>query len=197
MSLGGRRVLRNYKSDATFNFVESPHMLRLFSAKDFNTFKKEKAFIVRTPEEVTHWFRIIVITFFSSFLLLHLVFSIRSPATDQLLMPVIMILTGLSFITLFSLQDPLRDRFLAKSTFIYFCIGMAAILVLQFINLKKFTPDSGLFRLFIFKNDRKAANGWPWALAAMGLLCLTILFGTGPEGSGVKVNLLGFSRVRS
>src|SRR4029079_1739392 len=53
-------------------------------------------------------------------------------------------------------------------------------------------PDSRFFRMFIFKNDRKAANGWPWALAAMGLLCLTILFGTGPEGSGVKVNLLGF-----
>ena len=189
---GGRQGTEKLERDATFNFVRSPHMLRLFSARDFNTFKKEKAFIVRTPEEVTHWFGIIVITFFSSFLLLHLVFSVRSPGTDQLLMPVIMILTGLSFITLFSLQDPLRDRFLAKSTFTYFCIGMMAILVFQFINLKKFTPDSRFFRMFIFKNDRKAANGWPWALAAMGLLCLTILFGTGPEGSGVKVNLLGF-----
>ena len=189
---GRSKGIERLQGDATFNFVGSPHMIRLFSAKDFNTFKKEKAFIVRTPGEVTQWFWIIVITFFSSFLFLHLIFSIRFPATDQLLIPVIMILTGLSFITLFSLQDPLRDRFLAKNTFIYFCIGLAAIAVLQFINLKKFTPDSGIFRLFIFKNDRKAANGWPWALAAMGLLFLTILFGTGPEGSGVKVNLFGF-----
>jgi len=189
---GRSQGIEKLEADATFNFVRSPHMLRLFSSNDFNTFKKEKAFIVRTPEEVTNWFRIIVITFFSSFLFLHLVFSIRSPGTDQLLLPVIMILTGLSFITLFSLQDPLRDRFLAKSTFIYFCIGLAGILALQFINLKKFTPDSGFFRLFVFKNERKAANGWPWALAAMGLLLLTVLFGTGPEGSGVKVNLFGF-----
>ncbi len=29
-------------------------------------------------------------------------------------------------------------------------------------------------------------------LGAMALLALTILFGTGPEGSGVKVNLFGF-----
>ncbi len=189
---GRSRGIEKLRGSATFNFVESPHMMRLFSTKDFNTLKKEKAFIVRTPAEVIDWFHIIVITFFASFLLLHLVFSFRSPGTDQLLLPVIMILTGLSFITLFSLQDPLRDRFLVKSTFIYFCIGMASILVFQFINLKKFTPDSGLFRLFIFKNERKAANGWPWALAAMGLLCLTILFGSGPEGSGVKVNLFGF-----
>ena len=82
---GRSQGIEKLQSDATFNFVGSPHMIRLFSAKDFNTFKKEKAFIVRTPEEVTQWFRIIVITFFSSFLLLHLIFSIRSPATDQLL----------------------------------------------------------------------------------------------------------------
>ena len=189
---GRSRGIEKLRSNATFNFVQAPHMMTLFSAKDFNTLKKEKAFIVRTPADVTDWFRIIVIAFFATFLLLHLIISIYSPGADQLLLPVIMILTGLSFITLFSLQDPLRDRFLVKSTFIYFCIGMAAILVFQFINLKKFTPDSGLFRLFIFKNNRKAANGWTWALAAMGLLCLTILFGTGPEGSGVKVNLFGF-----
>ncbi len=176
----------------TFNFTQSPHLIRLFSSKDFNTFKKEKAFIVRSPDEVMSWFWIITTSFFCCFLLVHIVFSLRSPGADQLILPVIMILTGLSFITLFSLQDPLRDRFLAKSTFLYFCVGMAAILILQFINLKKFTTDTGLFRMFIFRNNPQAANGWPWALAATGLLTLTILFGTGPQGSGVKVNLFGF-----
>ncbi|MEO6253254.1 MAG: FtsW/RodA/SpoVE family cell cycle protein [Ferruginibacter sp.] len=184
--------VENLQSNASFSFVQSPHMMRLFSAKDFNSFKKEKAFIVRTPEEVTSWFWMIMVVFFSSFFLLHIILTIRFAAADQLLLPVIMILTGLSFITLFSLQDPLRDRFLAKSTFIYFCIGMAGMLVMQFINVRKFTTDSGLFRLFIFKDGRKAANGWPWALGAIALLILTILFGTGPEGSGVKVNLFGF-----
>ena len=188
------RVLGTEKlrGNASFNFVQSPHTIKLFSARDFNTLKKEKAFIVRSPEEVSNWYWTIVSVFFFSFLLLHIVFTIRSRGADQLILPVIMILSGLSFITLFSLQDPLRDRFLAKSTFIYFCIGIAGILMLQFINLKKFTPDSRLFRLIIFKNNPNAANGWPWALGAIGLLFLTILFGTGPQGSGVKVNLLGF-----
>ncbi|MEP7163536.1 MAG: FtsW/RodA/SpoVE family cell cycle protein [Ferruginibacter sp.] len=189
---GRSQGVEHLKGDATFSFVQSPHMLKLFSSKDFNTLKKEKAFIVRSPEEITNWYWIIVGVFFFSFLLLHLVFSIRSPGTDQLLLPVIMILTGLSFITLFSLQDPLRDRFLARNTFIYFCAGIAGILALQFVNLRKFTTDSGFFKIFVFKNNRAAANGWPWALGAIGLLFLTILFGTGPEGSGVKVNLFGF-----
>ncbi|MGN6531306.1 MAG: FtsW/RodA/SpoVE family cell cycle protein, partial [Ginsengibacter sp.] len=182
---GPSKGVEKLDGSAAFHFVQSPHTLKLFSTQDFNNLKKEKAFIVRTPEEVTYWFRIIVITFFASFLLLHLLLSIRSPGADQLLLPLLMILTGLSFIALFSLQDPLRDRFLVKSSFIYFCIVMCAIAAFQFINLKKFTPDSGFFRLFIFKNERSAANGWPWAVAAMGLLGLTILFGTGPEGSGV------------
>jgi cell division protein FtsW (lipid II flippase) len=189
---GPSKGVEKLHGSAAFHFVQSPHTLKLFSTQDFNNLKKEKAFIVRTPEEVTYWFRIIVVTFFASFLLLHLLLTFRSPGADQLLLPVVMILTGLSFIALFSLQDPLRDRFLVKSTFIYFCIGICTIAAFQFINLKKFTPDSGFFRLFIFKNERSAANGWPWALAAMGLLCLDILFGTGPEGSGVKVNLFGF-----
>lgn len=184
--------VENLKADASFSFVQSPHTMRLFSAKDFNNFKKEKAFIVRTPAEVINWFWMIAVVFFASFFLLHIILTLKFPAADQLLLPVIMILTGLSFITLFSLQDPLRDRFLAKSTFIYFCIGMAGILVMQFINLRTFTADSKFFRLFIFSNAKKAANGWPWALGAIGLLALTILFGTGPEGSGVKVNLFGF-----
>ncbi len=189
---GRSQGIENLRSNATFNFIQSPHMLKLFSAKEFNTFKKEKAFIVRSPQEVSDWYWIIITVFFSSFLLLHIIFSIRSPRTDQLVLPVIMILTGLSFLTLFSLQDPLRDRFLAKSTFIYFCVGIAGIVALQFINLKKFTADSGFFRLLVLKNNSKAANGWPWALGAIVLLGLTIFFGTGPQGSGVKVNLFGF-----
>ncbi|MFT3907962.1 MAG: FtsW/RodA/SpoVE family cell cycle protein [Ferruginibacter sp.] len=189
---GKLQGIENLKTNASFNFVQSPHTMKLFSAKDFSTLKKEKAFIVRSPEEVSNWYWMIIGVFFFSFFLLHVIFTVRSPGTDQLVLPVIMILTGLSFITLFSLQDPLRDRFLAKSSFIYFCIGIAGIIVLQFVNLKKFTTDSAFFRLFAFKNNNNAANGWPWALVAISLLILTILFGTGPQGSGVKVNLFGF-----
>jgi hypothetical protein len=42
--------------------------------------------------------------------------SWKFPTADQLVLPFIMILTGLSFLTLLSLQDPLRDRFLAKDS---------------------------------------------------------------------------------
>jgi cell division protein FtsW (lipid II flippase) len=103
-----------------------------------------------------------------------------------------MMLTGLSFLTLLSLQDPLRDSFLAKDMLFYLGIGLAAMFVMLLVKLRRFTPDHWFYRMLVFKNNRNAANGWPWVVLAAGLLALTIKFGTGPEGSGVKVNLFGF-----
>ena len=178
--------------DASFNFYRSEHLLKLFSTKDFSSLKKEKSFIVRTPDEVIQWFWIISISFIASFLLLHVVMSIWFKHADQLILPVVMVITGLSFITLLSLQDPLRDWFLARNTFSYFVAGITGMILLLLFDLKCFTTDSKLYRLFVFSKMKLASNGWPWAIVASGLLAMTLVFGTGPEGSGVKVNLFGF-----
>jgi cell division protein FtsW (lipid II flippase) len=189
---GASKGVQGLDENVSFTFIQSPHRIKLFSTRDFNNLRKEKALIVRTPQEVSKWYWTIVAVFFAGFFLLHLFLSFRFPNADQLLLPVLMLLVGISFLTLLSLQDPLRDRFLARSTLFYFAGGIVGIAILQFFNLRKLTTDSGLYRLFLFRNNPKAANGWPWAIAAMGLLLMTIVFGTGPEGSGVKVNLFGF-----
>jgi cell division protein FtsW (lipid II flippase) len=189
---GPSKGIEVLEKDIQFNFTQSPHTLRLFSTHDFNNLRKEKALTVRTPEEVKKWYWIIGISFFIAFFLLHLLLSIRFPEADQLILPVIMLLTGISFLTLLSLQDPLRDRFLARSTLGYFLAGISLIIVLLFLKIRRFTIDSSFYRLFLFTKNSTAAQGWPWALGAAGLLLLTILFGSGPEGSGVKVNLFGF-----
>lgn len=190
---GQSKGVQELDGNATLSpFSAGPHTIRLFSTRDFNILKKEKALIVRMPAEVNKWFMIIAITFFCCFLLLHLILSIGFKRADQFILPIVMLLTGISLLTLLSLQDPLRDRFLARSTLWYFGVGMFVMLFLMLFDLRKFTIDSGFYRLFIFKGNEKAANGWPWAIGALGLLVLTILMGTGPEGSGVKVNLFGF-----
>jgi cell division protein FtsW (lipid II flippase) len=188
---GAAKGVQDLKKNVTLSFTQFPHKLKLFSGKDFNTLKREGSLIVRTPEEATKWYWIITGCFLFSFVLIHLFLSIRFPQADQLILPVIMILTGLSLLTLLSLQDPLRDRFLARSTLWYFVGGIIGIFILLLFDLKKFTPDSGLYRMFVLKGNN-ATKGRQWAVAAVGLLFLTILLGTGPEGSGVKVNLFGF-----
>ncbi|TWR28950.1 cell cycle protein [Mucilaginibacter pallidiroseus] len=189
---GTSQGVQDLDENVELTFSQSPHTIRLFSTRDFNILKKEKSFIVRTPADFNSWFWIIAGSFIGAFLFLHIILSWKFSMADQLILPVIMLLTGLSFLTLLSLQDPLRDRFLAKDMLTYLGIGVIAMLVVMQFSLRRFTPDSAVYRMFAFKNVRSAANGWPWIIAATGLLAMTIVFGTGPEGSGVKVNLFGF-----
>ncbi|MCJ8211038.1 FtsW/RodA/SpoVE family cell cycle protein [Mucilaginibacter sp. RS28] len=189
---GKSQGVQELDEDVSLAFRQSPHTVRLLSTRDFNILKKEKSLIIRTPQQFNRWYWIVVAGFFAAFLIVHVILSIRFPEADLILLPVLMILTGLSFLTLLSIQDPLRDRFLARDTLYYFGAGMFGIVLLQFFNIRRLTPDSGLYRLFVFKNVNSAAKGWPWIVIAMGLLALLVKFGTGPEGSGVKVNLFGF-----
>lgn len=189
---GISKGVQQLNKDKQLNFVRQPHTIRLLSSRDFNILKKERSLIIRTPEEFNKWYWIIMGCFFGGFLLVHLLLSAKFREADQLILPIVMLLTGISLLTLLSLQDPLRDRFLAKDTLLYLGLGLLGICIMMFIKLRKFNVDSRLYRMLVFKNNRKAANGWPWAVMAVVLLSLTIVFGTGPEGSGVKVNLFGF-----
>ncbi|CAM4384295.1 cell division protein FtsW, lipid II flippase [Pedobacter westerhofensis] len=175
----------------TLNFTEALHRIRLLSSRDFNTLKNEGALIVRTPQDFSFYYWCFAGALLFGFLLIHIVLSIRFPDADQVILPLLMLLTGISFLTLLSLQDPLRDRFLVADSVLYLFIGVTGIFILLAFNLRRFTADSSLYRLFIFTKQRDAANGWPWITLAIGLLVITLLFGAGPEGSGVKVNLLG------
>ncbi|WP_316798363.1 FtsW/RodA/SpoVE family cell cycle protein [Pedobacter frigidisoli] len=189
---GASKGVESLTDDADFSFEQRPHTIKLFSTRDFNILKKEKSLIIRTPEEFNKWFFIICASLIGGFFLIHLVLSWKFSTTDEVILPAVMLLTGISFLTLLSLQDPLRDRFLAKDSLLYLLMGFGSILLMLCVKLRPFNTDTVIYRLLFFKNIRSAANGWPWALAAIGLLALTILFGTGPEGSGVKVNLFGF-----
>ena len=188
---GSSKGVQGLEKDVAFTFTQSSHKIRLLSSRDFNNLKKEGSLIVRTPEEASKWFWIIAGAFFVGFILLHIFLSLRFSQADQFVLPVVMLLTGLSLITLLSLQDPLRDRFLARSTLWYLIAGFAGMFFLLLFDLKRFTADSGLYRMFTFKG-KEGGRGIQWAGLAVVLLVLTILLGTGPEGSGVKVNLFGF-----
>ena len=174
----------------TLTFNEIPHKIRLLSPRDFNNLKNDGALVVRTPLEFNQWYWYICGGVLLAFVILHAVLSFRFPAADQFILPLLFLLTGLSFLTLLSLQDPVRDRFLAIDSLWFLGLGVIGVIVLLFVDLRQFNADAKAYRLFIFK-DASAANGWPWIALAIALLAFTLLFGAGPEGSGVKVNLFG------
>ncbi|SDL77364.1 FtsW/RodA/SpoVE family cell cycle protein [Pedobacter antarcticus] len=187
---GQVKGVQELQGSKRINFRSEQHTIRLIAPSVYNQLKKDGALIVRTPEQFRSGFYWITGLFFAAFIVLHLLMSMRFPTADQFILPIIFLLSGISLLTLLSLQDPLRDRFLAIDSVKYLLIGLSVLSLLLFTNLRKFHPDSAFYRLYLFRMPG-AANGWPWIAGAMFILALTLLFGAGPQGSGVRVNLLG------
>jgi cell division protein FtsW (lipid II flippase)/cell division protein FtsI/penicillin-binding protein 2 len=118
--------------------------------------------------------------FFGAFWLAHLVRRWRRAQDDPLILPALLLLSGIGLIAMLTLRDPLRDT-IAVSTF---AMGVAGGLALL---LAASEVDYEASRL------RRAIIG-PLALA-LGLAALLLIFGSGPGASGVRVNLFGFQPV--
>lgn len=118
--------------------------------------------------------------FFGAFWLAHLVRRWRRVPDDPMLLPAVLMLSGIGLISMLALRDPLRDT-VAASTF---AGGVAGGLVLLLAASEIDFEASRLRRSVLA----------PLSLA-LGLAALLLLFGTGPGASGVKVNLFGFQPV--
>src|SRR6185436_12436389 len=116
----------------------------------------------------------------AAFLGVHLFWRLRGFGGDPVLLPLLLLLSGLGLALMASVRDPLRDLLVFR-TFAQGVVGGCLLLALASL------ADFERFRL----RD--------WSLlplgGALGLSVLLILFGSGPGGSDAKVNLFGFQPV--
>jgi cell division protein FtsW (lipid II flippase) len=144
----------------------------------------KSSFIVRTPQE----FRNSLITSTAIFLLafwgLHLFWRIKGFQGDQIILPTIFALSGLGFLMMVSLRDPLRDT-LSFTDFSWgVFIGSLSLALLTAIDYYQlyYTLKARVPRIDFL------TTALPIGLALLLSLAL-IFFGTGPSGSDAKVNL--------
>ena len=149
----------------------------LLTADQFRQLKP--LYIVRTPARFRRTFLLWAGLFFAAFLAAHVFWSLRRFSGDQTLLPAVLLLTGIGFILMVSLRDPLRDNLLfadfAQGVVIG-CLLLAALSALDYQNLfgkLSFVP----------------------LLVSFALSALLIVFGSGPGTSDAKVNLFGFQPV--
>ncbi len=117
-----------------------------------------------------------VVTLLAAFWLTHLVRRWRRRDDDPVLLPAVMLLSGVGMMTMLALRDPLRDT-MAVGTFSGgIAAGLAGLLIAAEIDFE----SSRLRRAVILPLS-----------AALALALALLLFGSGPGSSGVKVNLLG------
>lgn len=138
--------------------------------------------VVRTPAAFMTTLATATLWFFAAFWLAHLVRRWRGAQDDPVLIPLLLLLSGVGLMTMVALRDPLRDTLIASTFVSGVCAGVALLLVASEIDYE--------------------ASRWRRAvLAPLGLAlllaALLLVFGSGPGTSGVKVNLLGVQPVEA
>ncbi|GAB4043066.1 FtsW/RodA/SpoVE family cell cycle protein [Spirosoma litoris] len=187
---GSRRGVSRLMSHQDYTFSARPHHLRLIGSVVYGQLKTDHAFTVRTPNAYTAQFWSIVILFILAFWLVEGFWSIRRFQSDPLLLPILMLLTGISVLTLLAIQDPLQDILYAWQTLQGIAVGLIGMTILSQLDIGRFYADWRYDWLVTFRNRTSVKlSGWTWLVLAVGLAVLTLLIGSGPEGSGVRVNL--------
>lgn len=183
----------------TFDFIAKPHQLRLLDRVEYKQVKNDKIFSVRTPADFRKELFTFLILFVVGFWMFHFALSIKNYRSDQFILPVIMLILSIGIMVLYSVQDPLRDEVYGAGMAMYssLVLGLFTMLVFLFRN----NPVNRLYhsrwfdpvhRLLPATQQLKAPRGYTWMIASIVIMLLLLVFGTGPEGSGVKVNLFGF-----
>lgn len=187
----------------SYDFSGKAHQLRLFDRIEYRQIKNDKIFTVRTPAQFKKEFFTYITIFVLAFWALHIALYLKNYRSDQFILPLIMFISGIGVMVLYSVQDPLRDEIYGTGMAKYAAFVLLVFAVLAFIfkqnpvnrfyNSHWFDPlHRALLPLRGATAVLKAPRGYTWLLASIGLMLLLALFGSGPEGSGVKVNLFGF-----
>ena len=138
--------------------------------------------IVRAPETYRRQVVIALALLVVSLWTAHLIRSMLRVTGDPIILPVLSLLTGIGFAAMLALRDPLRDTIPAVSYAGGVGAGVALFTAIAFVD---------------FENPRlRRAVLAPLAAATL-LAAALLLFGSGPSGSGAKVNLLGVQPVEA
>ncbi len=156
---------------------ESDPGVPLLTQRQFHNLKPW--LIVRTVGEFRLYLIGWAMAYFVAIYAVHLFWRYRAFQGDNLILPLIHLLTGIGFVLMVSLRDPLRDTLTFADFATGTVLGAGAMLLLSSIDY-----------------DRIASSySYIFLAAAVVLGISLIVFGTGPGRSDAKVNLFGFQPV--
>ncbi|MGI8784793.1 MAG: FtsW/RodA/SpoVE family cell cycle protein [Acidobacteriota bacterium] len=144
----------------------------LLSPEQFQQLKP--SFVVRTPEDYSRTFLLHALLYLVGLYMVHSVWSIRRFQADQLLLPMIHLMTGIGLLLVIGMRHPLRDNALFAGFAQGVALGAVAMLLASLPNYSQ----SKLRRLSFVP-----------LLASFLLSAVLIAFGSGPGTSDAKVNL--------
>ncbi len=137
---------------------------------------------VRSRSEYVASIRRAALWFFGAFWIAHLIRRWRGAQDDPIVLPVLLMLSGIGVMSMIALRDPIRDTLTAAGFVSGVGGGLALLVAASEIDFEA----SPLRRAVLA----------PLSLA-LGIAALLLLLGSGPGTSGVKVNLFGVQPVEA
>lgn len=126
------------------SFTQQEHKIRIFDAQTLKQIKEDKTLTIRSPKEFKNILVKYVVLFFAAWWGLWLVCKVRRKSIDETILAILMSLTGLCLLTMFSINDPLTDKLLGVDMAQGIIAGVVLIAILLNVNFKKLYQNQAL-----------------------------------------------------
>lgn len=122
----------------TFEFTSSPIKIRALSSQAIRNIRQDGTITVRSPETYLNTLSTYMIMFLALWLLVFAVGNTGKRRMDNLFAAGMMLITGLSMLLMFSINDPLTERVLGIEMGQGCLVGVAITFLLLFLDVLKF-----------------------------------------------------------
>ena len=203
------------KEKGKFSFTQREHKIRIFDKATFARMKADNVFCVRTISDyVSELVRIstfFLLAWWCTFFYVRwqdrrLISRNKSDfqPSDTGIISILMLLNAICLFMMLAITNPLTDKDYANEMIIGTSLGCLFLCIFSSIDFVKYYAGQYRFKFDVISKSLKS-NKWIQAknysnkipegigfiFGALFLVVLLGLFGTGPEGSTAKVNLLG------
>ncbi len=125
------------KNTLLCSFTQQEHKIRIFDEHTLKQIKEDGTLTVRSPKKFNEILVKYVALFFAAWWGLWLIGRLRKKPLNDTILSILMILTGICLLTMFSLNDPLTDKLLGVDMAQGIIAGVILIAIMQNINFKK------------------------------------------------------------
>lgn len=120
------------------NFIQNPHKIKLFNTAILKNIKSDRYVVVRSLESYLMTMVTYMGIFFAIWWLFIFIYKRRNPRAECGVLSIIMTLTGICLLMMFSMNDPLNDKIIGVDMAQGVIAGVVLMILLQCVNFTRF-----------------------------------------------------------
>lgn len=174
-------------------FIQKKHKITLFDALTYSRIKQDQRLTVRTPTQYKDNLIFAFVMFLTVWWLLYFLVLYcdkrLQKLSDHLLIVILMALTGIGLLSIFSISHPLLDMENGSNVMQGIILGGLALVICSSFNYIKFFNDNSFIKFDYIGQKIPWLKGISYVLLALLFVFSVFKWGYAPEGSDARVNL--------